>query len=216
MKKQILYIIQIAILTSLLPFISCKKELSEPNWDVDVLVPLARASLTVDNIYNDSTKKVNQDNSISMVFSSGLYNYTLDTLFKIPDTTISYTAKLSNIDLGTINITHRTSLGDIANKDMHDNGVNSNLYQTIMNAHNSGTPAIIDPIAEQIFDSLDIDASQYFQTATLSNGFLDIKITNNLPMSISNLIFQIRNLSNNQVIIEDTFTLKSPDNRLYA
>lgn len=189
----------------LFQFTSCKKELSEPNWDVDVLAPLAKATLTVDNIYNDSTKKVNPDNSISLVYSSGLYNFTLDTLFKIPDTTISYTAKLSNIDLGLIDITHRTSLGDIANKDMQDNGPNSNLYQTIMTAHNTGTPAVIDPIIEQGFDSLDIDASQYFQTATLSNGFMDIKINNDLPISISNLVFQVRNISNNQVLVQDTF-----------
>lgn len=189
----------------MIEFTACKKELSEPNWDVDVLAPLARATLTVDNIYNDSTKKVNPDNSISLVYSSGLYNYTLDTLFKIPDTTVSYTAKLSNIDLGIINITHRTSLGDIANKDLQENGPNSNLYQSIMSAHTYGSPTVIDPIPEQVFDSLDIDASQYFQTATLSNGFIDITINNNMPISISNLVFQVRNISTNLVIIQDTF-----------
>ncbi len=207
MKKNISYFILFILALNIFQFTSCKKELSEPNWDVDLLTPLAKATLTVNNIYNDTTKKINADNSISMVYSSGLYDFTLDTLFKIPDTTVTYSARLSNIDLGVIDVTHRTSLGDIANKDKETNGINSNLYQTIMQAHNTGTPTVIDPIAEQIFDSLDIDASQYFQTATLSNGFMDIKIDNQLPIAISNLVFQIRNRSNNMLVLQDTFPL---------
>lgn len=205
MKLRTIHILPVVLIIAILQLNSCKKELKEPNWDVDLLAPLAKATLTVDNIYNDTSKKVNPDNSISMVYSSGLYNFTLDTFFKIPDTTVQYTARLSNIDLGVVDVTHRTSLGDIALKDKEDNGPNSNLYQTIMQAHNTGTQAVIDPITEQVFDSLDIDASQYFQTATLSNGFMDIKIDNQLPISIDNLVFQIRNQSNNQLILQDTF-----------
>ncbi|MBI5219392.1 MAG: hypothetical protein HY958_10725 [Bacteroidia bacterium] len=194
----------------LLSLNSCKKESSEPNWDVNLLAPLAKATLTVDNIIADTLKKVNPDNSISLVYQSGLYKFSLDTLFKIPDTTVNYVAKLSNLDLGTINITHRTSFGDIANKDKEDNGPNSSLYQSIMNAHNSGMPTQIDPITEQQFDSVAIDASQYFQTVTLSQGFLDIKIDNQLPVSITNLIFEVRNQSTNIVVVQDTFPFISP------
>src|SRR3989339_152070 len=198
-------LIPLLLLLIVLCFTGCKKELNEPNWDIDVLTPLAKATLTIENIVDDTLRITNPDNSVSLVYRSSLYKFTLDTLFKIPDTTISYTAKLSNLDLGTIHIVNRTSMGDIANEDLEENGPGSDLYTSIMSAHNSGAPSNISPVNEQNFDNVDINAGNYFETVTLLDGYLDIKIDNQLPIALTNVIYQVKNIVSNSIVVEDTF-----------
>ena len=207
MKEKIKYFSGV-IAASLFMFVclsGCKKELNEPNWDLDVLAPLAKATLSIENIVNDTLRITHPDNSVSLVYRSKLYKFTLDTLFKIPDTTISYTARLSNLDLGTIHIINRTSMGDIANEDLEENGPGSDLYTSIMSAHNSGAPTNISPVNEQVFDNVDIDAGNYFETVTLLDGYLDIKIDNQLPIALTNVIYQVKNVAGNSIVVEDTF-----------
>ena len=198
-------LIPLLLLLIVLCFTGCKKELNEPNWDIDVLTPLAKATLTIENIVDDTLRITNPDNSVSLVYRSSLYKFTLDTLFKIPDTTISYTAKLSNLDVGTIHIVNRTSMGDIANEDLEENGPGSDLYTSIMSAHNSGAPSNISPVNEQNFDNVDINAGNYFETVTLLDGYLDIKIDNQLPIALTNVIYQVKNIVSNSIVVEDTF-----------
>lgn len=74
---------------ALLVFISaCRKEPQSPSWDVDVLAPLVRSTLTINNIIPDSLLEQNPDNSLELVYKYSLSAFTIDSLFGIPDTTI--------------------------------------------------------------------------------------------------------------------------------
>ncbi|TAL60266.1 MAG: hypothetical protein EPN85_07585 [Bacteroidetes bacterium] len=68
--------------------ISCRKDTSNPSWDVDVLAPLLKSTLTINNIIADSLLQQNPDNSLELVYKYSLSAFTIDSLFKIPDTTI--------------------------------------------------------------------------------------------------------------------------------
>ncbi len=87
----------ILFLFSFIFYSSCRK--GNPSWDVDILAPLINSTLTINNIIPDSLLQTNPDNSLSIVYKIGLYSFNVDTLFKIPDTTLSnnYVSPFSTI-----------------------------------------------------------------------------------------------------------------------
>jgi len=77
---------------------SCRKDIERPNWDVDLLAPLVKTTLSLEDLLPDSVLQTNPDTSIKLVFQSNLFDVNMDSLFKIPDTTITeiYTFPLSS------------------------------------------------------------------------------------------------------------------------
>ncbi len=65
----------------------CKR--NSTSWDDDVVVPLATGNLSLGNLFPDTVIKANADNSLKIAFETNLINYQLDSLLKIPDTTIT-------------------------------------------------------------------------------------------------------------------------------
>jgi len=191
-------------------FFSCKKENLHPQWDVNLLSPIAKTKLTLNQVVADSLININADSSVSLVYQTNLSEITLDTIANLPDTSITYTAKLNSINLNPIVINHRVSLGDIAEEDKRINGPNGGLYETIMTAHNTGQPSTISAIAPMNFDSIIVDAGNYFQSISVNQAFIDIKIENNLPISLTNIIFQLKNKNSGIVLLTDSFNFIPP------
>ena len=79
-------ILLFVLLTSGIVLISCKKQ--SPTWDTNILAPIINVSMSVDNLVKGTTVKVNNDSSVNVVFSDSLYTLNMDSLFRIPDTTI--------------------------------------------------------------------------------------------------------------------------------
>jgi len=65
----------------------CKR--SPTTWEDDVVAPLATGSLSLANLFPDTTIKTNADSSLKIAFETNLINYQLDSLLKIPDTTVT-------------------------------------------------------------------------------------------------------------------------------
>jgi len=79
---------KIFCLVILFLFFSCRKELKKPSWDVDLLAPLAKSTLSIKNLIPDSLLKTNADSSLILVYQNPIYNFDLDKILKIPDTTM--------------------------------------------------------------------------------------------------------------------------------
>ena len=186
---------------------SCKKENTKPAWDVDVVTPLVNTTMTIRDIVNDTVLQVNTDSSVSLVYKSSFYDFNLDEILKVPDTTIEYTAKLSMLKINDIIVEDGVSLGSIAMKDKEDNGSTGSVYLAIINGLNNGQPTDIPAMPTQNYNDITLDATDYFETITVSEGFIDITIDNELPMPITDLIFVIKNEINQQVIVTDTFAV---------
>ena len=77
------------IVTSCVSLFSCRKEMGKPSWDTEVLTPLVHGTLNINNILPDSVLQTNADSSMKIVFNNNLYNLTMDTIFKINDTTLT-------------------------------------------------------------------------------------------------------------------------------
>jgi hypothetical protein len=83
--KRIIFLISILFLVL---FFSCRKGLEKPSWDTEVLAPLINASLNINNLLSDSIIRANADSSLKIVYQNDIYTLAMDTLLKIPDTTV--------------------------------------------------------------------------------------------------------------------------------
>ncbi|MFY9307460.1 MAG: hypothetical protein WAQ28_00275 [Bacteroidia bacterium] len=68
-------------------FFSCRKE-DSTHWDTRFLGPMVNASLDINNLLADSILQANPDSSLKIVYQNDVYRLSMDTLFKIPDTTL--------------------------------------------------------------------------------------------------------------------------------
>lgn len=178
---------------------SCKRDIDHSSWDVAVITPLVKSSLTIDDILPDSLLQTNTDNSLSLVYSSTFYEASLDSLFQYPDTNIVYTAKLDSLVLGNQSFDTTLTIVDIAM--MADPVIALGLV--LANGSYMAIPPI-DPISS---GPIPQDVSEYFETMTLVEGYLDFVIVNDLPIDVTNVIVSLKNQSNNSVILEDTFLI---------
>jgi len=73
--------------------------LKRPNWDVNLLAPLINTSLTINDLLPDSVLQTNADTSLKLVYNTNILDINMDSLFKIPDTTI---ANIYNIPVTSV------------------------------------------------------------------------------------------------------------------
>jgi hypothetical protein len=66
--------------------VSCKKE--PTTWETDWAAPIAHGHLTLDDIIPAEYLTTNSGNYISIVYHKPVYTFTVDTIVKLPDTTI--------------------------------------------------------------------------------------------------------------------------------
>ena len=78
--KSILFFVLFGFLSS------CKKETS---WDVDLAIPIAQSHLNMSNFFGDTIFQADPNGLLHIAFSRDLINLTMDSLVKLPDTTIN-------------------------------------------------------------------------------------------------------------------------------
>ena len=81
--------IVLLVLPCLLAFAGCRKDPGNPSWETGILMPLAKTSLTINDLLADSLLQTNSDSSITLVYNNPFYTIGTDSLVNIPDTTIS-------------------------------------------------------------------------------------------------------------------------------
>jgi hypothetical protein len=81
-------LLKTAILAVLMLFavLSCRKE--KPFWDADLVAPIASSSLSLSNLFPDTILQTNSDSSISIAFNTDLFNFAVDSVLQLPDTSI--------------------------------------------------------------------------------------------------------------------------------
>lgn len=176
-------------------FFSCRRDVEIPEWEVGLAVPLVHSSIKLDNIIPDSVLSQDADSLISLVYQKDLYSLNLDSFLQMPDTNYAYSAYLDSIKLGVMNIDQAVTLGQIL--------IESGLSIFIPD----GSTQIIPSLGGIVSEGNEIDASEYFLTMDLSEGNLDITLENQLPVDITNLVFQLLNSTDNSELLRDTFDL---------
>jgi hypothetical protein len=193
----------VTLLSLLILLISgCKKE-SKTEWDSELLAPIARTTLSIENLVKDSLARVNGDDYVTLVYNATIYELNLaDQLIKIPDTSILQKITVDSLMLSQTYIIYKTSLGAIAaNLIASPDGAQQFLGNYIMNNH--GNTANIAPINGFSTAPFAFDGTSYFQTLELSQGNLEFWLVNHLPIPITNVNFEIRNASSNTLVLSD-------------
>jgi hypothetical protein len=188
----------VLLLSALTLFIfSCKRDEEKTGWETNIVTPLLKSSLTIDDIISDTLLHSDCDDCLlKVVYENHLYKMSLDSLFDIPDTGVTKNYNLDSISLYTTTVSYPVSLGQIC--------LNSGIIGAIIISQNGNTAAIpaIPPITSAPFV---INVDTLFQTMTLITGFIDISIHNGLPIDITNLSFELKNTSNGAIIGTCTF-----------
>lgn len=80
-----LYLLALAV--SIAGLTSCKLD---PNWDVDVLAPIAQTQLTPGNLLGDSNLVVQPGGSLVFDYQTTVFDFPADSILRLPDSTYSY------------------------------------------------------------------------------------------------------------------------------
>lgn len=78
------------LLMPVLALCGCKKDREPPQWDLDLVAPLAKTTMTIGDLIPDSILSTDQNGNISIVYSSTLFSLSLDTVLTAPDTSFRY------------------------------------------------------------------------------------------------------------------------------
>lgn len=182
MKKIPLLFIIIFFLAS-----ACHKIFEKPTWKTDVVAPLVKTSIGVQNILKDTSFKAVGD-TVKFVSRQKLYNLNLDSLAQLHVTPYTKNVKLSSLELSTQVITQSLTLGRLAREMI---AAGNPIGYIILGSH--GSFLNIDPQNNLSAGPIDIDVNQFFEYAELKTGDLTITIENRLPVNISRLEFELKN-----------------------
>lgn len=175
---------------------SCNRDLNQPNVEGEILAPIAKASLTVQNLLSDSLVQTDDNNLVSIVYRNTLYNAQLGAFEPLETREFNQTVKLQGLSLGSQSATRSISLGQVA--------TNAGALGTLLiNQH--GSNGFIPPVPGLTYGPLAVDGSAFFETVTLDSGYMDVTINNGFPTGISNIQFEIRNAGDNSLVGQSSF-----------
>ena len=189
MGKTILSFLMITLL-----FVGCRKEKfsSDSKW----LAPVLETELTLGDLVPDSLLSTNSDNSLNLVFEEEYGITNLEDILKIPDRVDSLEVTLSSLALDDRSFEDTLTLGE--------------LYPPANLLH--GNKASVPAQDLEPNQGTEIDVSEeFFSTATFVEGYIDITITNELPMEAELLEFQLINANNDEILITGTFENMAPN-----
>ncbi len=165
---------------------SCSRE--PVSWDVENTFPLFHSTFSLSDIDNKYLRSGVSDTGYILEYENEIYTYKVADL-QASDTGIDESFNLRKLRLNDQVIENQITLGEI---------------NPLFNALNGQTVAI--PAQDQSdLDPTTIDASEFFETAVLDTGWLDVQIRNDLPVEISLIIFELRNEEDNSLIGLDSF-----------
>lgn len=171
----------------------CKKDRAT-TWDANYLLPIARTSIGVDNAFGNYTRTNTGNNQLDFVYSQELYNNS-PALIEIPDTGIATSFTLNSLQLGDRTINRYITLGEI-----------NPLFLLL-----DGSTTTIAAQTQSNLTPIDIDGTEFFETALLESGEMVIEFTNELPVNLKTLTFDLVNKSDASLIASSSFTNVGPN-----
>ncbi|HKR05321.1 MAG TPA: hypothetical protein VJY62_11870 [Bacteroidia bacterium] len=182
---------------------SCKRDEEKPGWETNILTPLLKSSLSINDILSDTLLQTGSDNVVKVVYENHLYKMSLDSLFDLPDTSVTKIYNLDSISLFSTTISNSITLLDVANN------IGGIIGQLIIASN--GTMNIIPPFGPLPADTVSINADTLFSTMTLISGFIDISIHNGFPIPLDNVTYELKNALAGTVIATGVFPSIPPN-----
>jgi hypothetical protein len=150
---------------------------------------LFKTQLGLGQIDTKFLSKNPSDSSFILNYENLVYSYRMANV-RAYDTGLTASFNLKKLKLSDQTIVQQITLGQINPVFKLLNGQTAEIPE-----QNQGNLAPVD-----------IDASAFFETATLDSGFLDISIANNLPVNVKLVVFELTNAGDNSQVAYDSFS----------
>lgn len=174
------------LLPALLVLTGCARR--QARWDQNLAVPLFSTELSLNDVDPDFLVNNLSDSGYTLVYDNLVYSgRTIDVT--APDTSINTSFTLRRLKLNDRSISQRITLAQI------------NPTFRLLDGQTIDVPAQ----DQSNLNPVDIDASAFFETATLDSGFLDITINNELPVRVSLVVFELQNAGDGSIVARDSF-----------
>ncbi|MEM6631599.1 MAG: hypothetical protein AAF694_18100 [Bacteroidota bacterium] len=170
---------------------ACSWNINEPlSWDVDLVAPFATSTISLEDVISDSTL-LTEDSSQTLVLllRDTLVNVRLEEIIEIPDTSYIQRFDLQSFRLGDQAFSEQITLATIA-RTLSDQG---NILGDIILLSHGGVIPTLPEVSGLSSGAVPVDASSLFETALLETGEIEIVLTNELPVAINNVSFEVRN-----------------------
>ncbi|TAH25588.1 MAG: hypothetical protein EAZ07_06580 [Cytophagales bacterium] len=173
-------------------FNACKKQIESPKWNVDVLAPIIKSSLSIKSLVEDSTYQLDKDSSVILVFKQQLDSFSLKGLNEFQIAPFYNKIKLSSLKLNTDTITQSITLGQIARQLLTNPDQNLRTVGIgILFSH--GRNLDIPDFNNLTTEGVPFDVTEWFKYAIIKKGNLTISLLNQLPVTVSNIQFDLKN-----------------------
>jgi len=177
-------------------FGGCRPDVDQLNWQVDALIPLLKTRIDFKDLQSlDSAIATNDNGLIQLVFSNRVASLKPSEIAPPFNDVFQNTATLKKITLGQRVINNSISLGRIAGQ--------AGLQGALLVAAN-GTSQVIPPLANIGPSNFNIDATEFFQSLILQDGWLVLRMENNFPIDITNIQYEIRNQISGNFLVQNT------------
>ena len=194
--KRLLFITLISIVLH-----ACMHELEDPNWDIEMIVPLVNTTMTINNMLEDSSLNLsnNSEGFINLVYQEDFLDINLDTLIKIDAIADEQIHTLDSASFDDMVIADTSTIGEAI--------TNIPLGSILLPDGSTNSIPALAGIANG--DTINVDASKYFKTMQLYKGVLIMQIFNGYPTAVSDISLTLINSTNQDIIATFFFPLIS-------
>lgn len=194
----------IGVCLSALALVSCVRDDYDfsaeklENFAPTVGAPIVNTEFTLHDLVGDyldsdtGLLSIDADSLLWITYSSRLFQMGVSDLFSIDDQTVNESFSLEPFSIDDISNSTAITLGDVVS------GFSDPEKTQIQSA--DGFTAPFPPLPAQSGGTHSAGSFSEFTEVTFSEGMLDIKITNNWPIDLTNLIIEIRNNGDNSLI----------------
>ncbi len=178
--------------------VSCRKKfekISTAYWQPKIALPFIQTTITLQDIMPaDSNLAIHSDSTLYYAFhQDSIFGFIADSLLHISDTiNKSFRFSLGEITVDTFGISAAYSINEALpyiNQEARDSLLAHNESENIFPPFNYSTPYSL------VFDPIDV-----YRSLTFSEGYLEIKTQNQLPVTIVNISFDIIDIENNTIL----------------
>jgi len=194
------------VLAILIAFFSCKKENPNPQWDIEVVGPLAYATLGIGQLIGDSSIETMSDGAQILNYDTTFSEFNIDSIYEFNDTTIQtivtfpgfpanlppntpFTSSNNNISLGISGVQLKNAIissGKIIIEIKNTLETKVNYTYTIPKAKKNGVPFVV--IAS--VDSASQTDPKYFIAEYDFSGY-DIDMTGSTGNSFNTITYTV-------------------------
>lgn len=191
---------------------SCRKVFHEAEWEPEAIFPIAYTDLTLKNILTDtSSLKTDSTGLARLVFEQKLDSLSLNVLDTFSAPPFYRNFKLDSLRLEVPPFTQVLTIGQLA-RQLKNSGDPSNAFlgDLLLALHGTNIESL-GPLATLIpatisvpLGKVPIDLNQFFESALLRAGTVDLTIRNEFPMKVNQLDFNVANSSDSAILLQET------------